>query len=127
MKVHPDQKTKITVLIADIPPITVPAEYFDFEDIFFKESTALLPEYTEINTHAIDLKKGKQPLYEPIYSLRTVELETWKIYIETNLANDFICPLKSPVGPRILFNKKPNGSLWLCIDYWDLNNITIKN
>ena len=38
----------------------------------------------------------------------------------------FILP-KSPAGAPILFDKKPDGSLCLCVDYWGLNNITIKN
>ena len=56
-----------------------------------------------------------------------MELETLKTYIETNLANGFIQPLKSPAGALILFVRKPNGSLRLCINYRDLNNLTIKN
>ena len=36
------------------------------------------------------LKKYKQPSIRPIYSLKQVELEILKIYIETNLANSFI-------------------------------------
>ena len=56
-----------------------------------------------------------------------MELETLKIYIETNLANSFICPSKFSTDAPILFDKKSDGSLWLCVDYWGLNNITIKN
>ena len=40
--------------------------------------------------YIIDLKKNKQPLYKPTYSLEYIELETIKIYIKTNLANNFI-------------------------------------
>ena len=86
-----------------------------------------LPENIEMNKHAIKLEEDKQPLFGPIYSLGPVELETLKTYIETNLANGFICHSKSPMGASILFDKKPDGSLRLCVDYWDFNNITIKN
>ena len=85
--------------------------------MFFKESAVVLPEYTEINIHVINLEEGKQLLYRPIYSLRPVELETLKIYIETNLANNFICPLKSLAGIPILFNKKLDRSLSLYVNY----------
>ena len=54
-------------------------------------------------------------------------MEILKTYIETNLTNGFIRPSKSPAGALILFDKKLDRSLCLCIDYWDLNNITIKN
>ena len=86
-----------------------------------------LPEHTGINDHAIKLVDGQQPPYGPIYSLGPVELETLKAYIKTNLANMFIRPSKSPAGAPILFDRKSDGSLRLCVDYRGLNNLTIKN
>ena len=86
-----------------------------------------LPENIGINKHAIKQKKDKQPLFGPIYSLGLVELKTLKTYIKTNLANSFIRPSNSSTGASILFNWKPDKSFCLCMDYWDLNNITIKN
>ena len=80
-----------------------------------------------MNEHAIELEEGKQPPFGPIYSLGPVELETLKTYIETNLANGFIRPSKSPAGALIFFDRKPDGSLRLGVDYWGLNNITFKN
>ena len=56
-----------------------------------------------------------------------MELETLKAYIETNLANGFIRPSKLPAGAPILFNRKSDDSLRLCLDYQGLNNLTIKN
>ncbi len=56
-----------------------------------------------------------------------MKLETLKAYIETHLKTGFIRPSKSPAGAPILFDKKPNSSLRLCVDYWGLNNLTIKN
>ena len=83
MGVHLDQKVQIVVLIANKALVIIPAEYSDFENVFFKESVVVLLENTKINIHAIDLEKGKQPPYGLIYSLRPVELETLKTYIET--------------------------------------------
>lgn len=62
-----------------------------------------------------------------IYSLELVELENLKTYIKINLAIGFIKPFKSLVSTTILFIKKPNSSFWLCVNYQDLNNLTIKN
>ena len=87
----------------------------------------VLPERTELNEHAIDLEDGKQPPYGPIYSLGPVELETLKTYIKTHLKTGFIRPSKSPASAPILFDKKPDGSLRLCVNYQGLNNLTIKN
>ncbi len=76
-----------------------------------------LSEHTGINDHVIELVDNRQPPYGPIYSLGLVELETLKAYNKNNLANGFIKPSKSPAGAPILFDKKPDGSLRLCVDY----------
>ena len=125
--VHPSRRPQISGLIAEEAPTKVPAEYSDFEDVFSPDLASELPKHTEINDHAIELVKGQQPPYGPIYSLGPMELETLKAYIETNLVNGFIRPSKSPAGALILFDRKSDGSLRLCVDYRGLNNLTIKN
>ena len=125
--VHPSREPQISGLIAKETLTEVPAKYSDFADFFSPDLAIELLEYTKINTHAIDQEKSKQLPYGPIYSLALVELETPKTYIKTNLANGFICPSKSPAGALILFDKKSDGSLCLCVNYWGLNNISIKN
>ena len=115
--IHPSRESQISGLIAEEAPTKVPAEYSDFADVFSPDLAMELPKHTEINIHAIDLEESKQPPYEPIYSQGPVKLETLKTYIETNLANNFIRPSKSPAGAPILFNKKSDGSLHLCVDY----------
>ena len=86
-----------------------------------------LLENTRINEYAIKLEENKQLFFGLIYNLGSVELETLKTFIKTNLANSFIWLFKSPINTPILFNRKPDKSLRLYIDYWSLNNITIKN
>ena len=56
-----------------------------------------------------------------------MELETLKAYIKTNLANGFIRLSKSPTNAPILYDRKLDGSLQLCVDYQGPNNLTIKN
>ncbi len=86
-----------------------------------------LPENIGINKHIIELIDRKQPPYGPIYAFSLVKLETLKAYIETDLKTGFIRPSKSLVGAPIFFDKKPDSSFHLCVDYWGLNNLTIKN
>ena len=114
-------------MIAKKASIKVLAKYLDFADVFSPDLASELSKYTKINNHAIELVKSQQPLYRPIYSLGPVKLEILKAYIETNLANGFIRPSKSPAGAPILFDRKSDGSLRLCVDYRGLNNLTIKN
>ncbi len=124
---HPSRRAQIAYLKVDEAPIEGPSEYTDFADVFSPKLAVELPEDTGINNHAIKLVDDRQLLYGPIYSVRPVKLETLKAYIKNNLASSFIKPFKSPAGAPILFDKKPDRSLRLCIDYQGLNNLTIKN
>ena len=125
MVMHPARKAQVALLLAK--EVSVPEEYVDFSDVFSKESAAVLPDRSNINEHVIDLEPGKQLPYRPIYSLGPVELETLKTYIETSLTNVFIWLSKSLARAPILFVRKPDGSLRLCVDYRGLINLTIKN
>ena len=107
--------------------MAVPAKYTNYNNVFLAENVIELLENIGKNKHAIKLKESKQPFFGSIYSLSPVELETLKFYIKINLANGFIWPFKSPVGISIPFNEKPDRSFRFCVDYWGLNNITIKN
>lgn len=88
----------------------------EYADIFSKKVAAELLKHTKINNNRIDLKIGKKLPYGPIYSLRPMELEMLKTYIKENLKNSFIRLLKSLTRGLILFVKKSNCSLRLCID-----------
>ena len=114
---HPLKRAQIAHLKVDEAFTQVPSKYADFVDIFLLKLVVKLLEYTRINNHAIKLVDDQQLSYSPIYSLGLVELEILKTYIENNLAKNFIKPSKSLARAPILFNKKPNGSLRLCIDY----------
>ena len=127
MLMHSKRQSQIKVLIFYKAPTEVLAEYSNYSNVFLVENAAEFPKNTRINKHAIELEKGKQPLFKPIYSLGPVDLKTLKTYIETNLINGFIWPSISPTGIPILFNRKPNKSFCLCVNYWGLNNILIKN
>ena len=127
LDVHPSRRPQVSSLIVEETSTKVSAEYLDFADVFSPDLASKLPEHSGINNHAVKLVDSQQPLYGPIYSLGPVELETLKAYIKTNLANGFIRPFKSPAGALILYDRKSDNSLRLCVNYRDLNNLTIKN
>ena len=81
----------------------------------------------KINNHTIKLVDDWQPLYGLVYSLGPMKLETLNAYIKNNLTNGFIRSSKFSVRAPIFFDKKPDKSLRLYVDYQDLNNLTIKN
>lgn len=99
----------------------------DYTKVFLSDLVIQLPENIGINEHILKLVEDKQSPHGSIYTLSWVDLKTLKTYIKTHLKIKFIRSSKSLIGIYILFDKKPNGNLYLCIDYQGLNNLTIKN
>ena len=104
----------------------VPKEYKQFTELFSKESADLLPTHKPWD-HQIPIQTGKVPPFGPIYKLSPDEDRALREYIDEMLQKGFIRPSTSPAGAPILFVKKKDGSLRLCVDYRGLNNITVKN
>ena len=101
-------------------------EYHEFADLFSKREANKLPAHRPYD-HVIPLEPGKAPLFGPISKLSPIELEVvWK-YIIDNLKKGFIRHFQVPCGAPIVFAKKADGTLRLCVDYRGLNKITIKN
>uniref|UniRef100_A0A8C1QKT9 Gypsy retrotransposon integrase-like protein 1 n=1 Tax=Cyprinus carpio TaxID=7962 RepID=A0A8C1QKT9_CYPCA len=104
----------------------VPAEYLDLKEVFSKSRAASLPPHRSYDC-AIDLLPGKTPPKGKLYSLSVPEREAMEKYISDSLASGFIQPSSSPAGAGFFFVGKKDGSLRPCIDYRELNNITVKN
>ena len=104
----------------------VPSAYHDFADVFAQGEADILPPHRPYD-HSIDLEPNTNPPYGPIYSLSETELHALRNYLDDNLRKGFIRPSNSPAGAPILFAKKKDGSLRLCVDYRGLNRITRKN
>lgn len=104
----------------------IPAEFAEFLDVFSKTSADALPEHTKYD-HKIELEEGKIPPFGRLYNLSETELKALDTYLKENLNKGFIRTSNSPAGAPVLFVKKKDGSLRLCVDYRRLNNMTIKN
>ena len=103
----------------------VPFKYHEFTNIFSKTKAEVLAPH-----HPYDLKinlEGVQPLVGPIYFLLASKQETLQEFIEENLNMDFIQPTSSQHGVLVLFVKKKDSSLYLCVDFYSLNCISKKN
>nr|GEV56613.1 putative nucleotidyltransferase, ribonuclease H [Tanacetum cinerariifolium] len=74
-----------------------------------------------------DIKNGTEPISKAPYRMAHVELKELKEQLQEMLENGFIRPSVSPWGALVLFIKKKDGSMRLCIDYRELNRITIHN
>ncbi|KAH0602269.1 uncharacterized protein H6S33_009843, partial [Morchella sextelata] len=105
---------------------TLPSWLHGFLKVFLPSESDKLPPHRSYD-HAIDLEPGKQPPWGPVYSLSEVELKVLREYLDKMLRLGKIRPSKSPAGAPILFVKKKDGSLRLCVDYRGLNRVSIKN
>ena len=75
----------------------------------------------------IDVVPGTDPISMPPYRMVPVELKELNEQLKELLDKGFIRPSTSPWGAPVLFVKKKDGSLRLCIDYRQLNKVTTKN
>jgi hypothetical protein len=100
-------------------------KYKDFADVFDKMKANELSKHDsqdhEINT------KNKMSSFESIYNLFVIELEVFRDYLDEFLIKKFIVSSFSSTKISILFAKKSENDLRLCVNYKKLNAITIKN
>ena len=102
-------------------PVRIPEEYKDLAEVFSEKKANTLPHHHGQLDHSITLEEGSKPTYGPIYNLSENELSVLKSYIEEYIGKGFIRPSTSPFGAPVLFVKKADGSLRLCVDYRALN------
>ncbi|KAD5317282.1 hypothetical protein E3N88_17228 [Mikania micrantha] len=105
--------------LKDVPVVA------EFPDVFPDELPGLPPEReVEFN---INLVPGTAPIAKSPYRLAPTEMKELKKQLHELLEKGFIRPSSSPWGAPILFVKKKDGSMRMCIDYRELNKVTIKN
>lgn len=97
-----------------------------FRDVFPDELPAGLPPSREVD-HRIELVPGAKPPSRPTFRLSQTELDELKQQLAELTKAGFIQPSKSPFGAPILFVKKKDGTMRMCVDYRALNNVTVKN
>ncbi len=95
-----------------------------YEDVFLTESADKLSLH-ENHDHAI--KITAKSLYELLYNLSNTKLTTLRQYLNDVLVKEWIKHFISSIDAFILFILKKNNSLHLCVNYWNLNKITVKN
>ncbi|MBW0556169.1 hypothetical protein O181_095884 [Austropuccinia psidii MF-1] len=103
----------------------VPSVYHQYLDVFSKVKAEKLPPHHACDHH-IELE-GSLPPVGVIYSLSNQESEELRAYISENVYKGFIWQSSSSTGAHVLFVKKKDGDLLLCVDYRKLNAVTRKN
>ncbi|KAI3776791.1 hypothetical protein L1987_46581 [Smallanthus sonchifolius] len=97
----------------------------EFPDIFPDELHGIPPE-REVE-FKINLVPGTAPIAKAPYRLAPTEMEELNKQLDELLENGFIRPSSSPWGAPVLFFKKKDSSMRMCIDYCELNKVTTKN
>ncbi|KAK1421015.1 hypothetical protein QVD17_23053 [Tagetes erecta] len=111
--------TKNMKRLEDIPVVR------DFPDVFPKDLSGIPPD-REVEFR-IDLVPSAKPIAKAPYRLAPTEMQELMTQLQDLLDKGFIRPSISPWGAPVLFVKKKDGSMRMCIDYRELNKVTIKN
>src|SRR5882724_11359664 len=104
----------------------VPEAYHAFFDVFSREEAKNMPPRREFD-HQIHLENDQTPPHSHIYPLSGTELGLLREFIDDMLGKGFIRSSQSPAGAPVLFAKKKDGTLRLCVDFRNLNKITKKD
>nr|GEY89010.1 putative reverse transcriptase domain-containing protein [Tanacetum cinerariifolium] len=105
--------------LKDIPVVR------EFPDVF-PEDLSGLPPSREVEFR-IDLIHGAMPVAKSPYRLAPTEMQELANQLKELQDKGFVRPSSSPWGAPVLFVKKKDGSFCMCIDYQELNKLTIKN
>ena len=104
-------------LPVDNPDLSdVPQEYHNFADVFSKAKVTTLAPHRKYDLR-IDLEEGASPPLGTVYSLSQTELEALRTFIDEHLSYGFIQQSTSAHRAPVLFVRKKDGSLRLCVDY----------
>ncbi|GJV20625.1 putative reverse transcriptase domain-containing protein [Tanacetum coccineum] len=105
--------------LEDVPTVR------DFPEVF-PEDLPGLPPIRQVEFQ-IDLVPGAAPVARAPYRLAPSEMEELSTQLQELSDKGFIRPSSSPWGAPVLFVKKKDGSFRMCIDYRELNKLTVKN
>ncbi len=101
-------------------------KYFEFLDVFFKKNVDILSLH-QTHDHVIHLKENAQFSVFALYNMSRDKILELRCYLNENLSKDFIQVSYSQMIISVLFIKKFEEELCFCVNYWDLNAITVKN
>nr|GEV98569.1 putative reverse transcriptase domain-containing protein [Tanacetum cinerariifolium] len=97
----------------------------DFSEVF-PEDLPGLPPSRQVEFQ-INLIPGAAPVARAPYRLAPSEMKELLDQLQELSDKGFIRPSSSHWGAPVLFVKKKDGSFWMCIDYWELNKLIVKN
>ena len=97
----------------------------EFPDVF-SEVLPSIPLEREVDL-SIEIVPGIAPVSRAPYRMAPAELKELKVQLQEPLDKGFVRPNVSPWGAPVLFMKKKDGTLRMCIDYRQINKVTVKS
>jgi len=98
----------------------------EFHDVFPDDLPARLPPKRALD-HKVELIEGAAVPPRLTYRLSTAELDELRRQLDDLLEKGFIRPSKSPYASPVIFVRKQDGTLRMCVDYRGLNKVTVKD
>jgi len=118
-KVRPMLSHLREVTVEEVPVVC------EYPDVFPEDLPGLPPD-REVE-FIIDMMPGTTPISQRAYRMTVIDLAELKEQIRELLDKGYIKPSASPWGSPVLFMKKKDGTMRMCIDYHYLNAASIKS
>lgn len=118
IEIKPDQFVEVPDSVAEILE--------EFADVMPPELPKQLPPRRAVD-HKIELEPGARAPAQAPYRMAPSELAELRRQLDELLESGYIQPSKAPYGAPVLFQKKQDGSMRMCVDYRALNKVTVKN
>ena len=110
----------------ELVPVEIQRVLEEYREVILESLPKTLPPCQGID-HEIELIPGSKPPAKNAYRMTSPELAELRKQLDELLTAGFIRPTKAPCRAPLLFQKKKDWSLRLCIDYRAVNKITVRN
>ena len=118
IEIKPDKQVEVPDVVAPI--------LRRFADVMPPEYPKKLPPRRQTN-HYIELVPGSRPPTQALYRMTPPELRELRKQLTELLDAGLVQPSEASYGAPVLFQKKQDGTLRMCVDYGALNKVTIEN
>ncbi|XP_059664093.1 uncharacterized protein LOC132309845 [Cornus florida] len=118
IEIKPDQLVEVPNSVAEILE--------EFAEVMPLELPKQLPPRRAVD-HKIELEPGVRAPAQAPYRMAPSELAELRRQLDELLESGYIQPSKAPYGAPVLFQKKQDGSMRMCVDYRALNKVIVKN
>ena len=118
VEIKPDHVVEVQDSVAEVLD--------EFRDVMPAELPKVLPPRRTFD-HRIELEPGTRPPARAPYRMAPAELAELRKQLDDLLDAGYIQPSKAPYGAPMLFQRKQDGSMRMCVDYRALNKVTVKN